>query len=80
MGKFFDTGNLKMMMPIYENEIFNVILAFEEQQEKFQNSPFGLKFGMGEFFDTGNTKMMVPIRENEIFDIILAFKQREQRN
>ena len=82
--KFSDTGNLKMMMPIYENEIFNVILAFRQQRtmgtkENFQNAPMDLKFGMSNVFDTGNLKMMMPIYENEIFNVILAFRQQRTK-
>ena len=79
MSKFFDTGNLKMMVSIRENEIFNVILAFEEQQENFQNGSYELKFDMGEFFDTGIPNMMVPIHENKIFNMILAFRQQRTK-
>ena len=31
MGEFFDTGNTKMMVPIFENEIFGIILAFKQR-------------------------------------------------
>ena len=37
MGMFFEMGNTKMMVPKSGNEIFNVILAFEEQWKQWKN-------------------------------------------
>ena len=34
MDKFFDARMPKMMVPIRENEIFNVILAFKQREQR----------------------------------------------